>query len=124
MEFYTLDSNFFTAKQAINKYVDSKEADIQEALLSIITNLLYMSIKDDNYSYTDYLLQSAKKIPLKPRLFLQKELISFYQNLIEYHFDKKQLYLENCKVITQSIKLAGMEEYGKALNGVIAKLVK
>ena len=83
-----------------------------------------MSIKDDNYSYTDYLLQSAKKIPLKPRLFLQKELISFYQNLIEYHFDKKQLYLENCKVITQSIKLAGMEEYGEALNGVIAKLVK
>ena len=124
MEFYTLDSNFFTAKQAINKYIDSKEADIQEALLSIITNLIYMSIKDDNYSYTDYLLQSAKKIPLKPRLFLQKELISFYQNLIEYHFDKKQLYLENCKVITQSIKLAGMEEYGKALNGVIAKLVK
>lgn len=124
MEFYDLDSNFFITKQAINKYIDTKEADIQEALLSIISNLLYLSIKEGNYSYTDYLLQNAKKIPIKPRLFLEKELVVFYQNLINYHFSKKQIYIANCKDITQSIKLVGMEEYSNALNGVITKYTK
>ena len=40
MEFYDLDSNFFITKQAINKFIDTKEVDIQEVLLSIIGNLL------------------------------------------------------------------------------------
>lgn len=121
MEFYDLDSNFFITKQAINKFIDTKEVDIQEVLLSIIGNLLYLSIKEGNYNYTDYLLQNSKKISIKPRLFLEKELIAFYQNLIDYHFNKKQVYIENCKDITHSIKLAGMDEYSHALNGVITK---
>lgn len=121
MEFYDLDSNFFITKQAINKFIDTKEVDIQEVLLSIIGNLLYLSIKEGNYNYTDYLLQNSKKISIKPRLFLEKELIAFYQNLIDYHFNKKQVYIENCKDITHSIKLAGIDEYSYALNGVINK---
>lgn len=70
MEFYDLDSNFLITKQAINKWIDSEDADIQEALLSIISNLLYLSIKERNYKYTDYLLKNARRIPMKPRFFL------------------------------------------------------
>lgn len=124
MEFYDLDTDMFITKQAISKYIDSKEMDIQETLLSIITNLLYLSIKENNYAYTDYLLQNANKISMKPRLFLEKGLISLYSNLIKYHFEEKQEYLDRCKEIVQGIKLMGMAEYGQVLEQIVQKYTK
>lgn len=124
MEFYDLDTDMFIAKQAINKHIDSKEIDIQEALLSIISNLLYLSIKENNYAYTDYLLQNADQISMKPRLFLEKGLISLYSNLIKYHFEGKQEYLDKCNGIVQGIKLMGMAEYSQVLEQVIQKYTK
>ena len=124
MEFYDLDSNFYITKQAISKCIDSTDADIQEALLSIISNLLYLSIKEGNYNYTDYLLQNAQKISMKPRLFLAKMLIALYGNLIKYHFENKQIYIDKCRNLTETIKLVGMESYSNTLNKVIDNYIK
>ena len=81
MDFYDLDSNIAIAKNAINKFIGSNETEIQEVLLAMIANLLCLSIKENNYSYVDYLVTTSEKLPLKPQFFLYKDMIYFYKHL-------------------------------------------
>lgn len=122
MEFYDFNSNIMIAKKAINKLIDSNETEIQEALLAIIVNLLYLSIKQNNYHYTDYLLSSAEKLPLKPQFFLYKDLVQLYKQLIDYHFSQHQSDLKKCHLIVANIKLAGMTQYGAVLENILHRL--
>ncbi|MBP2058740.1 Rgg/GadR/MutR family transcriptional activator [Lactobacillus colini] len=124
MEFYDLESNFIITKQALNKYLDTTDSNIQELLLGIIGNLIYLSIKGNNYSYVDYLLQSANKISTKPKLLFAKEVIALYKNLIAYRQKKEKDSLATCKAIIASFKAAGMEAYSRTLNAVLIKYSK
>lgn len=67
MEFYDLESNVMITKNAIDKFIDSNDTESQEVLLAIIDNLLYLSIKENNYNYVDYLISNAEKLPIKPQ---------------------------------------------------------
>lgn len=121
MDFYDLDSNLTIAKNAINKFIGSNETEIQEQLLAIIANLLCLSIKEDNYSYVDYLVSTSEKLPLKPQFFLYKDMICFYKYLSSYHFNHKKEDLDNCHIIIKNVKIAGMKEYGTALEEFLNK---
>lgn len=124
MEFYDLESNIYITRQAINKYSGSTNIEIQEVLLGIVNNLLYLSIKENNYNYVDYLLRFTKTVHINPRLFFLKENIALYENIIKYHYDHKSLYEENCRAIIQSINLTGMKEYSNELIRVVDKYLK
>ena len=121
MDFYDLDSNIAIAKNAINKFIGSNETEIQEVLLAIIANLLCLSIKENNYSYVDYLVTTSEKLPLKPQFFLYKHMIYFYKHLSSYHFNHKNEDLDNCHIIIANVKLVGMNEYGTELEKFLNK---
>ena len=121
MDFYDLDSNIAIAKNAINKFIGSNETEIQEVLLAIIANLLCLSIKENNYSYVDYLVTTSEKLPLKPQFFLYKDMIYFYKHLSSYHFNHKNEDLDNCHIIIANVKLVGMNEYGTELEKFLNK---
>ena len=121
MDFYDLDSNIAIAKNAINKFIGSNETEIQEVLLAMIANLLCLSIKENNYSYVDYLVTTSEKLPLKPQFFLYKDMIYFYKHLSSYHFNNKNEDLDNCHIIIANVKLVGMNEYGTELEKFLNK---
>ena len=121
MDFYYLDSNIAIAKNAINKFIGSNETEIQEVLLAMIANLLCLSIKENNYSYVDYLVTTSEKLPLKPQFFLYKDMIYFYKHLSSYHFNHKNEDLDNCHIIIANVKLVGMNEYGTELEKFLNK---
>lgn len=121
MDFYDLDSNIAIAKNAINKFIGSNETEIQEVLLAMIANLLCLSIKENNYSYVDYLVTTSEKLPLKPQFFLYKDMIYFYKHLSSYHFNHKNEDLDNCHIIITNVKLVGMKEYGTELEQFLNK---
>lgn len=121
MDFYDLDSNIAIAKNAINKFIGSNETEIQEVLLAMIANLLCLSIKENNYSYVDYLVTISEKLPLKPQFFLYKDMIYFYKHLSSYHFNHKNEDLDNCHIIIANVKLVGMNEYGTELEKFLNK---
>lgn len=81
MEFYDLESNVMITKNAIDKFIDSNDTESQEVLLAIIDNLLYLSIKENNYNYVDYLISNAEKLPIKPQFYFYQSVISFYKHL-------------------------------------------
>ena len=87
----------------------------QEVLLAIIDNLLYLSIKENNYNYVDYLISNAEKLPIKPQFYFYQSVISFYKHLANYHFNSNQDDVNACQSIIKSMELTGMQSYGTEL---------
>ncbi|MGN8971976.1 Rgg/GadR/MutR family transcriptional regulator, partial [Lactobacillus amylovorus] len=69
MEFYDLETNVMITRNALNKFMNSNDTEIQEVLLAIMDNLLYLSIKENNYDYVGYLISSAENFPVKPQFY-------------------------------------------------------
>lgn len=115
MEFYDLESNVMITKNAIDKFIDSNDTESQEVLLAIIDNLLYLSIKENNYNYVDYLISNAEKLPIKPQFYFYQSVISFYKHLANYHFNSNQDDVSACQSIIKSMELTGMQSYGTEL---------
>lgn len=114
MGFYDLESNLMITKNAINKFINSNDTESQEVLLAIIDNLLYLSVKENNFNYIDYLVSNAEKLPLKPQFYFYQNVISFYKYLTNYHFNNKE-DIDACRIIVKSMKLTGMKSYGTEL---------
>ena len=115
MEFYDIESNVMITKNAINKFIDSNDTESQEVLLAIMDNLLYLSIKENNYNYVDYIISNAEKLPVKPQFYFYQSVISFYKHLTNYHFNGNQEDIDACRAIIKNMKLTGMKSYGTEL---------
>ncbi|OYR88167.1 helix-turn-helix domain-containing protein [Lactobacillus taiwanensis] len=115
MEFYDLESNVMITKNAINKFIDSNDTESQEVLLAIMDNLLYLSIKENNFNYVNYIISNAEKLPLKPQFYFYQNIISFYKHLTNYHFNDNKDDIDVCRAIIKSMKLTGMKSYGTEL---------
>ncbi len=115
MEFYDLESNVMITKNAINKFIDSNDTESQEILLAIMDNLLYLSIKENNFNYVNYIISNAEKLPLKPQFYFYQNIISFYKHLTNYHFNGDKDDIDVCRVIVKNMKLTGMKSYGTEL---------
>jgi transcriptional regulator with XRE-family HTH domain len=112
MEFYDLETNVMITRNALNKFMNSNDTEIQEVLLAIMDNLLYLSIKENNYNYVGYLISSAENFPVKPQFYFYQSLLVFYKHLTNYHFNCKQEDLDTCRGIVTGLKLTGMKSYG------------
>lgn len=121
MEFYDLETNVMITRNALNKFMNSNDTEIQEVLLAIMDNLLYLSIKENNYDYVGYLISSAENFPVKPQFYFYQSLLFFYKHLTNYHFNGKQEDLDTCRGIVNGLKLTGMKAYGIELEEFLNK---
>lgn len=123
MEFYDFESNLIISKQIIEKFRGSKDIAIQEALLGIIANMLYLIIIKDKYAYAEMFLDYANNISTTPSLFFLKNCIFFYANLINYHLRKDRTCISNCKMAIRTFKNLGMKEYGESSEQVLKNMI-
>lgn len=121
MSFYDLDSNLFISKKALKQFVGASDIKTQKVVLSIVINILVLSVQNKKFEETDFFFNVANQITTKPEIFFYKLVISAFENIIKYHYESKNDYLEKIDSITSSIVLAGMKSYGRELKELAQK---
>lgn len=121
MSFYDLDSNLFISKKALKQFVGVSDIKTQKVVLSIVINILVLSVQNKRFEETDFFFNVANQITTKPEIFFYKLVISAFENIIKYHYESKNDYLEKIDSITSSIVLAGMKSYGRELKELAQK---
>lgn len=115
MSFFDLDSNLILAKRLVQHFQGREELAIQEAILSIIINLIMLCIKERKYSKTPFFIEAAAQIKTGPKLAFYKNVLALLVNMIDYHYQPEDCYLDNIKIIINNFALIGMPEYGEKL---------
>lgn len=121
MSFYDLDRNLFISKKALKQFVGASDIKTQKVVLSIVINILVLSVQNKRFEETDFFFNVANQITTKPEIFFYKLVISAFENIIKYHYESKNDYLEKIDSITSSIVLAGMKSYGRELKELAQK---
>ena len=116
MPFYDLDSNLLFSKKVIAKLQKSDKSRHQTELLGIIGNLLIDLIKAKRYEDTGWLIEAAAKVATRPELFFYKNALLVLENMVNYHFDHQDKYLEKCEWAIKNFTLIGMPEYGSEVD--------
>lgn len=115
MSFYDLESNRIITQTILKQYENTTDVSIQEFLLAIITNLLILSIKENDLGDTEIFINYADQIKTVPKLFFYKLALSFFENIINYKLTQKDMYQIKAKNIIEAVKSAGMNKYGVEL---------
>ncbi|RMC60719.1 XRE family transcriptional regulator [Lactobacillus sp. ESL0260] len=121
MMFYDLESNVIISRGIIKQFQGSNDVKILEMILSVIGNLLIQCIEEKEYDETKFLVRAANQISTKPELFFYKNVIVLLENMIMYHYDAKDKYLQICHKLIENFSLLGMTEYGKEINKFFEK---
>lgn len=121
MSFYDLESNRIITQTILKQYENTTDVSIQEFLLAIITNLLILSIKENDLGDTEIFINYANQIKTVPKLFFYKLALSFFENIINYKLTQKDIYQVKAKNIIEAVKSAGMNKYGTELARYMAK---
>lgn len=115
IDLYDFDSNLQIIRQ-INKVLERKPIERQEEILfAIVLNVLGQAIKEKKYDKTDEIINLINQIKVIPDFFFYREMLTFYEELIAYHFDKKQEHIRKCKLILESCEWGGMQIYGEEM---------
>ncbi|WEV70622.1 hypothetical protein OZY43_06700 [Lactobacillus sp. ESL0785] len=91
------------------------EIDIQASLIVILANIIFLCVESKDYQDAAYFIASADKIKTRPDNFFYKMGILISKNIIEYHKNPQESYLENSQSIIKTIKLMGMDAYSHEL---------
>ena len=121
MMFYDLESNVIISREIIKQFQGSNDVKILEMILTVIGNLLIQCIEEKEYDETKFLVRAANQISTKPELFFYKNAIVLLENMIMYHYDAKDKYLQICHKAIENFSLLGMPEYGKEINKFFEK---
>ena len=121
MMFYDVESNVIISRGIIKQFHGSNDVKILEMLLTVIGNLLIQCIEEKKYDETKFLIKAANQISTKPELFFYKNVIVLLENMIMYHYDAKDKYLQICHKLIENFSLLGMTEYGKEINKFFEK---
>ena len=121
MMFYDLESNVIISREIIKQFQGSNDVKILEMILSVIGNLLIQCIEEKEYDETKFLVRAANQISTKPELFFYKNAIVLLENMIMYHYDAKDKYLQICHKAIENFSLLGMPEYGKEITRFFEK---
>ena len=113
MDFYDLDSNRYLSRQIVEKYRQTRDVDIQVALLAIIDNLLSDFADLRQSSGAEYFIEAGKQIPTRPELFFYKNSLLFFENLLAYQAQPSADKMKYCRLAVQNYQLLGMTEYGQ-----------
>ena len=121
MMFYDVESNVIISGGIIKQFQGSNDVKILEMLLTVIGNLLIQCIEEKKYDETKFLIKAANQISTKPELFFYKNAIVLLENMIMYHYDAKDKYLQICHKAIENFSLLGMPEYGKEITRFFEK---
>lgn len=121
MMFYDVESNVIISRGIIKQFQGSNDVKILEMLLTVIGNLLIQCIEEKKYDETKFLIKAANQISTKPELFFYKNAIVLLENMIMYHYDAKDKYLQICHKAIENFSLLGMPEYGKEITRFFEK---
>lgn len=119
--FYDLNSNLLISKRILDQFGYTNDVSIQETLLAIIENVLFMCIEQKKFNNTHTLIQAADRISTKPSLFFYKNVMVLLKNIINYHYNERTEYLDKCKIAIDNFTLLGMQEYGHELENFFTK---
>lgn len=121
MQLYNFDDNLLIARKIIQQFQGSNDVEIQERVLGIIFNLLYLCIDSKNYVDLTFFIKVADSIPARPELVFYKSILIVMENLYNYHFENKQECLDKCLKATDFLSFIGMDKYSKKLVTFIEK---
>lgn len=119
MSFYDLNSNLLLSKKVIKQFIGSSSVKIQKIILGIIINMLIFCIQNKKFDETEVFINYAEQIKAQPDIFFYKDIIPIFDNVIKYHYEHKKKYIDTAMKIIESIKLAGMSDYGKDLEELL-----
>ncbi|WEV43728.1 Rgg/GadR/MutR family transcriptional regulator [Lactobacillus sp. ESL0684] len=115
MMFYDLESNLLICRNITKQVSNSNDVKVQTILLSIIANLVIQCIENKKYDETKYFIAAADQIETKPELFFYKNVLVMLKNMINYQYDRKEAYLNQCTKAIDNCAFLGMPEYGEEL---------
>lgn len=110
-----IDSNRQIIKQIVKALKKKKVERQDEILFAIILNVLKQGIEEQKYNETNELISLDHQIKVIPEFFLYREMLTFYEELIAYHTDRKETHLEQCNLILESFEWGGMSAFGKEM---------
>lgn len=124
MPFYDLDSNLLISRRVITQFRHSGSSNVQETILGIEINMLIMCIQKSRYKETEFFIRSADQISTKPNLFFYKNCIFILKNIVNYHYERKDEYLNKARMAIDHISSLGMPEYSKDMKDILDKYGK
>ena len=119
MVFYDFASDMIITNKIFQQFKDSANDDIQFIVLGILINMISMCLEKDKYQEAKQLVEKSHEIHTQPLTCFNKMTLLFLENIINYHFDPKQVYLDNCAMQIEEFSLIGMTEYSKQLQKIV-----
>ena len=121
MTLYDLNNNLLISRRVITQFRYSGNSNVQETILAIVINILFMCIEENRYKETEFFIQAADQISTKPNLFFYKNCIFILKNIVNYHYERKDEYLNKARRAIDHISSLGMPEYSKDVKGFFDK---
>lgn len=113
MYFFDFTSNLTITKKIFKKFSRSNDEKIQFLVLGILINMIGISIKHQSYENATQMITMSKKVPTKPSTCFSKMVLFLLENLINYHYEPLQVYLDNCEMQVKQLSLIGMEKFSQ-----------
>lgn len=115
MPFYDLESNLLISKQIIEQSANFQNRKIEEYILAIVANILALLITNKKEKKANFYLKISANIKTRPELLFYKNIIYFYDNLINYHSTKERAYLDKCCDAIKMLDSLGMRSYSNEI---------
>ena len=124
MYFYDFDSDLVITKKIFRQFKNSNAEDTQFIVLGILINMIEMCISENKYTDAWELIEMSKQVPTKPITCFSKMLLLILENLLKYHDEPKQVYIDNCQKEVEQLSLIGMTELSKSCQKMIDENIK
>ena len=119
MVFYDFASDMIITNKIFQQFKDSANDDIQFIVLGILINMISMCLEKNKYKEAKQLVEKSHEIHTQPLTCFSKMTLLFLENMINYHFDPQQLYLDNSARQIEEFSLIGMTEFSKQLQKIV-----
>ena len=119
MVFYDFASDMIITNKIFQQFKDSANDDIQFIVLGILINMISMCLEKNKYKEAKQLVEKSHEIHTRPLTCFSKMTLLFLENMINYHFDPQQLYLDNSARQIEEFSLIGMNEFSKQLQKIV-----
>ena len=119
MVFYDFASDMIITNKIFQQFKDSANDDIQFIVLGILINMISMCLEKNKYKEAKQLVEKSHEIHTRPLTCFSKMTLLFLENMINYHFDPQQLYLDNSARQIKEFSLIGMTEFSKQLQKIV-----
>ncbi|MBI0111050.1 hypothetical protein [Lactobacillus sp. W8093] len=119
MVFYDFASDMIITNKIFQQFKDSDNDDIQFIVLGILINMISMCLEKNKYKEAKRLVEKSHEIHTRPLTCFSKMTLLFLENMINYHFDPQQIYLDNSARQIEEFSLIGMTEFSKQLQKIV-----